>query len=221
MISESIFRFLSELKKNNNKAWFEGHKELFRICQQDFEKFVDRMIHEISAFDSTLGAPEAKSCIFRIYRDVRFSHNKDPYKPNFGAFLSPGGKNSGRAGYYIHVEPGGCFAAGGVYAPQPPALKAIRNEIYHKPEEFLKILNTPHFKRLFGEIAGDKLSRIPQGFPSEFKHAELISYKSYEILFPLEDKQCQRQGFSRELTGIFKTMKDYNHFLNQALEMAE
>jgi uncharacterized protein (TIGR02453 family) len=221
MVSDSIFRFLTELKKNNNKPWFDGHKDLFKHCMNDFEKFVASTITEVNTFDPSVGTPTPKDCIFRIYRDLRFSPNKEPYKPNFGAFLSPGGRKSSRAGYYIHIEPGGCFAGGGVYAPMSPALKAMRNEIYHKPDEFIKIINATHFKRLFGEIAGDKLTRIPQGFPADFQYPELISYKSYEILYPLEDKQCQRTSFSRELSGIFKTMKDYNNFLNHALEMAE
>ena len=124
-----------------------------------------------------------KDCVFRIYRDVRFSKNKDPYKTNMGAVFCKGGRKSRYAGYYLHIEPGQCFIAGGLHRPLPPQLKMIRNRIAGDYEELNSIINDKNFKAEFEIIFNDEsLKRIPQGFPKEHPAAELLKLKGYSAL---------------------------------------
>ena len=117
MITPTILEFLTLIKENNNREWFHENKALYNQAKNDFEVFVNLAINEISKFDKSIVSVDAKDCIFRIFRDVRFSKSKMPYKANFGAFIIKGGKKSPMAGYYIHVEPGNSFLAGGIYMP--------------------------------------------------------------------------------------------------------
>ena len=140
MINPVLFQFLRELKKNNNKEWFDANRSHYSALRKEFENFINLVIAEITVFDKTVAHTTAKASIFRINRDIRFSNDKLPYKTNFGAFIAKGGRKGINAGYYIHVEPGEGFLAGGIYMPSGPMLKAIRTEIYENIEEFKKIV---------------------------------------------------------------------------------
>ena len=120
MLQTSTLKFLKDLKKNNNKPWFEKHKSAYLEAKEDVEHFAEKVIEGLSKIDPDIAALQPKDCTFRIYRDVRFSRDKSPYKTNMGAYLSKGGKKSPLAGYYVHFEPGRCFAAGGLWMPMPP-----------------------------------------------------------------------------------------------------
>ena len=130
MNTKGILAFLNELAENNNREWFQANKPRYEEAKKEFENFVGQLIGEISKFDPQIKTVEAKNCLFRIYNDIRFAKNKAPYKTNFGASIAKGGKNGGYAGYYLHIENGASFVAGGVYMPQADKLKLIRKEIY-------------------------------------------------------------------------------------------
>jgi uncharacterized protein (TIGR02453 family) len=222
MISKEIFRFLQQLKKNNDKEWFDENRENYLKLKKEFEQFIDLVIAEISRFDKDAGQNTAKTSIFRINRDVRFSNDKSPYKTNFGAFVAKGGRKGINAGYYIHVEPGQCFLAGGIYMPSAPMLKAIREEIYENIDEFRKIIQAPAFVRHFGDRLGDdKLSSAPKGFPKDFPYIDYLKYKSYTVIKSEPDSLYHKADFIKEVRDVFTAMAPFNFFLNRAVEEVE
>ena len=156
--------------------------------------------------------------MFRINRDIRFSNDKSPYKTNFGGFIVPGGKKSGNAGYYIHIEPGNCFLAGGVHMPPPDKLKAVRTEIYENTEDFKKILNNKQFKNHFKELTNDdKLKTAPKGFPKDFEDIDLLRHKSYTVIKPIKDEIVKSDKFTDEIIDAFKTLQAFNNFINEGI----
>jgi uncharacterized protein (TIGR02453 family) len=212
-----IISFLKDLGKNNNREWFNKNKSRYLEAKEQFEAFVSTLIPEVEKFDKDVAHLLPKDCVFRIYNDTRFSKNKPPYKANMGAFLVKGGKNAGNAGYYFHIEPGGCFLGGGIYMPQPERLKLIRQEIYYNLDKFLSIINDKNFKKYFGEIDGEKTSRVPKDFPADFKGAEWLKLKSYTVLYPIKQEMLHEKDFSKKILSVFTNMTQLNHFLNTAV----
>jgi uncharacterized protein (TIGR02453 family) len=219
MISKDTFQFLQQLKKNNHKEWFDENRALYTSLRKEFENFINLVIGEISQFDKEASQTTAKASIFRINRDIRFSNDKLPYKTNFGAFMAKGGRKGANAGYYIHIEPGACFLAGGIYMPSGPMLKAIRNEIFENFDEFSSIIHKESFIRHFGhEFWGDKLITAPKGFPKDFRGIEYLKYKHYTLVKNEPDKIYISSGFINEIRDVFQAMVLFNNFLNRAVE---
>jgi uncharacterized protein (TIGR02453 family) len=222
MISKDTFRFLQQLKQHNDKSWMDENRENYLRQKKEFEQFIDLVISEVSKFDRDAAVNTAKTSIFRINRDIRFSNDKSPYKTNFGAFIAKGGKKGVNAGYYIHVEPGECFLAGGIYMPSGPMLKAIREEIFENIEEFLKIVQAPAFVKHFGDRLGDdKLSSAPKGFPKDFPYIDYLKYKSYTVIKNEPDSLYHKSDFIKEVKDVFMAMAPFNFFLNRAVEEVE
>ncbi|OYT17707.1 MAG: TIGR02453 family protein [Bacteroidetes bacterium 4572_77] len=211
-----MLQFLTSLSLNNNREWFEKHKGEYLEVKLQMEQLIQSLLNEIADFDPSIADQNPKKCLFRIYRDVRFSKNKQPYKTNFGGFIVPGGKKSGKAGYYLHIEPGKSFLAGGVYLPEAKILKAIRQEIQYHTQEFSDLINTPTFKQLFKEIYGEKLKRPPRDFPADFPQVELLKYKSYALVHYISDEQITSHDLVPYATNIFKEMKPFHDFLNRS-----
>ncbi len=214
----NIISFLSELTLNNNKEWFDANKERYLEAKQEMEELVQDVIGRVSEFDATIADQLAKKCVFRIYRDVRFSKNKEPYKNNMGGFIVPGGKKSGKAGYYLHLEPSNSFIAGGVYMPESTNLKKIRDEVLYNTKAFKSIIESDKFVEVFGQVEGEKLKRPPKGFPADFEDIELLKFKSYTVLHKVTDIQVNQVGFVNQVIEVFKVMKDFNYFLNEAMD---
>jgi uncharacterized protein (TIGR02453 family) len=214
---KTILEFLTQLKYNNNREWFADNKSLYENAKLEFEAFVNMLIGEIKAFDNSVDVNSAKECTFRIYKDVRFSKNKDPYKTNMGAYIASGGKKSEWAGYYMHVEPGASFAGGGLYCPQPDILKKVREDIFNHSETLKTIISNKSFKSAFPEIYGEQLKTVPKGFPKEFEDAELLKYKSYTVIKHLSDKDLIKSDILDNILSIFKTQKPFNSYLNNVL----
>jgi uncharacterized protein (TIGR02453 family) len=215
---EKSFTFLRLLQKNNNREWFNANKSLYDEAKQEFEHITELLIHEIASFDKGISGLVPKDCIFRIYRDVRFSADKSPYKTNFGAYLSKGGKKSFFAGYYLHLEPKESLLAGGIYMPPPNVLKVVRQEIYENIEEFKGIISEPSFVKHFGGFSGDKLRTAPKGFPKEFPDIDLLKYKNYTVLESLTDAELSKDNILLQLKEGFKVMYSLNKFLNNAIK---
>lgn len=221
MINPEIFKFLKELKKNNQKEWFDRNRLRYNTLRGEFEQLVNRVIAEISRFDRHSAQTTAAASMFRINRDIRFSGNKEPYKTNFGAFIAKGGRKGINAGYYIHIEPGECFLAGGIYMPSGPMLKAIRTEIYENLNEFRNIVTDSEFVRHFGnEMWGDRLITAPKGFPKDFDGLDYLKYKHYTIVKNEPDSLFMKQAFMSEITEVFNAMSGFNAFLNRAVDEA-
>ena len=212
-MQSSTLQFLRNLEKNNNREWFNENKTLYQEAQQDVISFVEKLIEEIADFDEEMGKLEAKKSVFRIYRDTRFSKDKTPYKTNFGAGLGMG-KGNKISGYYLHIEPGKSFLAGGVYKPEPSVLKTIRQEISAFGDEFKAILEQDEFRNYFrGLSVEDKLKKVPQGFEKDDKMAEYLKLKHFIVTHPISDEQLLSENAVKEFTKIFKAMKPLNDFL--------
>lgn len=214
-IQKSTLQFLADLKLNNDRNWFANNRKRYEEAKSNYETFIQEILNEIVKFDPIFRGLEAKSCIFRINRDTRFSHDKSVYKTNFGAFMVRGGKKNGDKfpGYYFHLEPGSCFVAGGSYIPPAPWLNAIREKIDGNAEALLKIVNSKEFRKYFGQLEGEKLKTAPKGYPKDHPHIELLKMKSYLAEMTISDKVVTSGECFDLVVGAFRAMKPLNDFL--------
>lgn len=220
-LTKTTLGFLADLKKNNDRDWFNDNKTRFTAAKDEFEVFVESVIAEIVTFDSSIAHHKAKDCIFRIYRDVRFSKDKSPYKAHFGAHITSAIKRSdihSKAGYYIHIGSGGSMLAGGAYLPQGDWLKGIRQEIAYNTDEFKKILNGADFKKYFGEMEGEQLKTAPRDYPKDHPEIELLKYKSFLASHKLTEKDMLSDGFVEHCGKVFKALYPFDQFLNEAVK---
>ena len=218
---EKTFSFLRQIKENNNREWYHANKSTYQDAKQEFEHFIELLIHESTNFDASLKGLTPKDCIFRIFRDVRFSKDKSPYKTNFGAFLVPGGRKSMHAGYYLHLEPGSSFIASGIYMPPSNILRAIRNDIFEHYEEYKSIINSSAIRSTFQEMGGEKLKSAPRGFPKDFEGIEDLKYKSYGLMNNQTDAEIMAPDSLETILNTFETAKPFVRFMNEAVEKAE
>ena len=218
MNGKNILRFLAELNENNNREWFTENKDKYQRAMGEFEQMVNYLIAHIAEFDKEIAGLEAKDCTFRIYRDVRFSHDKAPYKNHFGAYIcAGGGRKSERAGYYIHFQVGGCMFGGGLYCPLPPVLKAVRQSVYDNIEEYKEIVEEKNFAASFSEME-EKLKTIPRGFPKEFPDGEYLKNKHYVFSHQVPDSFFYTDDCVEKTLKVFKLMQPINKFLNYTVD---
>ncbi len=209
--------FLKKLKKNNNRDWFSRHKSEY----EDFVKLP--MQSMIAALKGPMEkvAPEfdvnPKRSMFRIYRDTRFSNDKTPYKTHVAAVFHLRGHWEESAGYYVHIEPGGIYAGGGIYMPDGDQLKKIRRAISDRAEEFSSVVESRKFKRLFGELEGSKLQRAPLGYPPDHPMIEWLKYKSFYTGVEWEERAASSPKFTGRLAGLYADLLPLIRFLNSAL----
>lgn len=217
-IEKSTFDFLKELRNNNNRDWFKSNKPRYEAAKDNVEEFIDKLIVRISKFDPSIAHHTGKSTMFRIYRDVRFSKDKSPYKLHFGAHLTAAAKKSeihSRAGYYVHIGPGETMLAGGAYMPDSPWLKAIRAQIADDPKAFKKIVNSKAFKDTFGSFEGEQLKTAPKGYPKDHPEIELLRYKSFLATHDCKDKEVLSKDFLTHAAKVFKVLYPFDVWLNQ------
>lgn len=221
MIEQSTFDFLRKLKKNNNREWFEKNKAHYLAAKENVEAVTNKIIEGLRSFDKRIAADlTAKDCVFRIYRDTRFAKDKKPYKTNMGASMNPGGRKSMAAGYYLHVEPGECFLAGGMYMPEPVSLGKVRQEIDYNFDEFKKILGQAAFKKNFGGLweEDDKLKTAPKGYAKDHPALEHLQHKHFIAVCDLKDADLTSKNFVKNATAIYKTLLPLNLFLTRATD---
>lgn len=217
MITKDILQFLGELKQNNTREWFTENKKKYEVANKSLLTLVEQFIPVVQGIDSTVGDLAAKDCIFRIYRDIRFAHDKTPYKTNMGAYFAMGGRKSVKAGYYLHLEPGGSMLAGGIWMPEADVLKKIRQEIYFNSAEFKTLLATKSFKDYFGVLSEDgKLKNPPKDFPKDFPDIELLKHKDFTMFYRIDDETVCSEDFPKVVSKVFEAMKPVNDFLNRA-----
>ena len=213
-----VLSFLEKLQLNNNREWFHSNKSLYDEAKKEFEDFIDLLIPAISKFDDSVKQMRAKDCIFRIFRDVRFSKDKSPYKTNFGAFIAKGGRKNHGPGYYFHIQPGECFLAGGVWMPEPEIMKKIRQEIYYNIDELKSILNNKKFLSYFSGIDDyDKQKTAPKEYPKDFPDIELLKNRSFTISHMLDEKILLSDELFGYTIAVYRIMLPYNAFLARAV----
>lgn len=218
---QAILSFLTSLKKNNNREWFEANKDKYLKAKTELETIVADLITELSKFDKAIARSDLKpnNCIFRIYKDVRFSKDKTPYKTNMGASINPGGKKSPIPGYYFHFEPGNCFVAGGVWQPEPENLQAIRQEIDYNAAPLLKLFKSKAFSKYFNGLDEiDILKFAPKGYDKEHKHLDLLRHKHFIVSYAIKDKDLANPKKPEPLMNPCKAMYPFLEYLRQAIE---
>jgi uncharacterized protein (TIGR02453 family) len=221
MLEPQTLKFLSQLKKNNNKPWFDAHRAQYEAARIDFSNFIQLLIEALQKSDTTITGITAKDSQFRINRDVRFSKDKRPYKDNFGAFIARGGKKSIFAGYYFHLAPGNSFIGGGLWHPEPANLKKVRQEIDYNWDEFQSILKNKNFKKTFGDLyKGDDLSlkRMPKGYAEDHPAMSYLKLQSLIAEQKIADEDLTKASLHKKALGAFQALQPLLNFINRSVE---
>ena len=216
---QKILDFLKALAENNNREWFAAHRNDYLEAKDTFEHLVEKLIPIVLEIDPSVGHLEIKDCTYRIYRDIRFSPDKRPYKTHMGAYINRRGKKSPYAGYYIHLDPThGSLWGEGLYCPDADTLRAVRMDIYDNIDEFL-VLNNSLEKSGFVLSREDSLKKIPAGFPRDFPHGEFLKMKHYDMYRPItDDVLCDENRLIEESRRAFAAMMPMNRFLNYTID---
>jgi uncharacterized protein (TIGR02453 family) len=213
-----IFEFLRELSGNNNREWFKENKERYDVLHRRFVGIVQELIYKIAAFDPEIAGLDAKNCIFRLYRDIRFSPDKTPYKIHFGAYMSGfGGRTSPYGGYYLHLQPEQSFLSGGVWCPSAEMLRKLRKDIYDNIEEFTGILNKKEFKALYGGLEGESLKRMPEGFPKDTPYEEILKHKYFVVSAEKPESFFYNDDWIEKAANDYEELFPFNRFLNYTI----
>lgn len=217
-MNAQIIEFLKELRQNNNREWFQENKDRYDVLRKAFIDEVQLLINQVALFDPEVAGLEAKDCLFRIYRDIRFSPDKTPYKVSFSAYIAQGGRASERGGYYIHLEPGNCLLSGGVWCPPSALLKKLRQDIYDHIDEFVAILEEPAFKTTYPLMEGEVLKRMPTGYPSDFKYGEILRHKDFSVASYKPDDFFLQPDWMEKSADCFRQLLPFNRFLNYTVD---
>lgn len=219
MISPKTLPFLLELGQNNNKPWFEANKGEYGEVKENFETFIADFLHQLSFEEADFGMLLPKDCIFRIYRDVRFSKNKAPYKNHLAAGINKGGKRVHVPGYYLHISPGASLFGGGIWRPEPDLLAKIRQEIDYNYAEFSEIVKQVNGTHFFDELVDEEaLSRPPKGYSDENPAINFIKMKSFIFSCSLSDGQVSASNFLSRLMDYYRILRPFNAFIERALD---
>jgi uncharacterized protein (TIGR02453 family) len=220
MIQQQTLDFLKDLVENNNREWFMDNKSRYDVARENVIDFTGDLIKLMHEVDPAISPDlDAKKCVMRIYRDIRFSKNKTPYKNNFGVSLPTTGTKLGGAEYYFQIQPGGkSFIAGGYWMPEANHLKAIRQEIDYNGNELATIIDEPGFVKLFGDFrAQDKLKTLPRDYTADNEHIELLKLKSFIAWHELKDKDVISPKAAENIAQVCSKIQPLNVFLRNAI----
>ncbi|RFC53256.1 DUF2461 domain-containing protein [Brumimicrobium aurantiacum] len=210
-IPKEAFNFLDKLQKNNNREWFNDNKAEFKEVEKKVKGFLNSLLEDIQQHDSI-----EKLKVFRIYRDVRFSKNKDPYKNNFGgAFMRT--KPELRGSYYLHIQKDNSFIATGFWAPEKEDLLRIRKEFETDAEEMRAILSDEKIKTIWGELEGDELKTAPKGFNKAHPDIDLIRKKQFVFTKQFSDKEVNSEDFKEKVNEAFIAIRPFFDYMSDVL----
>jgi uncharacterized protein (TIGR02453 family) len=221
MLEPQTLKFLTALKKNNNKPWFDSHRAAYEVAKIDFANFVQLVINDLQRTDPAIAGLMSKDCLFRINRDIRFSNDKTPYKSNMGASIKRGGRKSPFAGYYFHLEPGASFIGGGLWMPEAKALKALRQEVDYNWEEFTLILQNKEFKKTYSDLykgADQSLSTAPKGYEKDNPAMPYLKLKSFIAETSIADDELTKATLHKKTVSAFKALMPLLNFINRTVE---
>lgn len=214
-IHPQVFSFLSELRENNDRDWFNDHKEQYRQAHQHMIAFADALIDRLGQHDE-LEPVTGKKSLFRIYRDVRFSKDKSPYKVHFAGRMTRATRLR-RGGYYFHIKPGDTFIASGFWAPESADLRRIREEIAADDRPLRRLLADSGFRKYWGEIEGDELKTAPQGFPRDHAAIDLLRKKQFIAVRRFSDSEARDPGFADQIVASFKALRPFLDYMSEVL----
>ncbi|WP_293790202.1 DUF2461 domain-containing protein [uncultured Pedobacter sp.] len=219
MLKKETLQFIKNVAENNNREWFAANKQLYEAAKADVLALVTILIPELAKVDPLLSAEgDPKKSLLRIYRDVRFSKNKDPYKNNFGIWFSAKSRGGNEPGYYLHIQPGKSFLAGGYWMPEAPHLKLIRQEIDYNIDDFKEIVNGKDFKKNFKLGFDNALKNAPKGYDPADPNIEFLKLKSFEATQKIDDEEFLTPNLVNKLISSFKTVQPLVAFLRNAIE---
>ncbi|THU38380.1 DUF2461 domain-containing protein [Niastella caeni] len=214
-ITKSGFGFLQKLKKNNHRDWFNANKAIYQQELELVEHFAEALLRELNRHDE-IETPSGKKSLHRIYRDIRFSSDKTPYKTNWSGNFKRATKYR-RGGYYFHLEPGNSYIAGGFWAPNPQDLKRIRDDIAFDATPLRKILKQKTFTTTFGTLKGEQLKTAPKGFEGDHEAIDLLRYKQFLLIRHFSDKEVLSDSFLKEANQTFKNMRPFFDYMSEVL----
>ena len=218
---ESISRqmtFLKDIAANNSREWFTANRACYDEAKSEFEDICHRLIVSISAFDDTIPPLSPRDCMWRFYRDTRFSPDKSPYKRHFGCYVSAKGRKSYHGGYYFHLEPGAAMIAGGCWQLTTPLLNAVRETIVDRIDEFREIVEEPTFRKLFKTVTYDPLKVMPRGIDRNFEFPQYVKCRNYCVGHGLPDNFFNKLNWLDKVIKDFKTMKPFMDFINDVVD---
>ncbi len=224
MLTKESLQFLDDLKKNNNREWFQENKKRYEVFKKDYHQLVSDFLDAMKPLDASLELLEIKDCTFRINRDIRFSKDKSPYKSHLGVWMSAGAKGANRSGYYVHIEKGASFIAGGFYSPDADELKKVRKEIAFFYDDLQEILNDKNFKKEFGSLdinENNSLKSMPRGYEKDHPAIEFLKLKSFTATQPYDISEVTKKDFVKKMSEKLIALKPLNEFINRALETEE
>ncbi len=214
-INPSNLEFLKQLKKHNNRDWFNKHKDCYLKELKDLELFADDLLVMMNGHDK-IETPSGKKSLFRIYKDVRFSKDKKPYKTHWAGRFTRATKQL-RGGYYFHIEAGDSFAACGFWGPEPADLKRIRDEFAYDATPLRKILKSKNFIKTFGELEGDQVKTTPKGYDANSPAIDLLRYKQFYVMKRFKDKEVLSPNFAKTLSETFKAARPFLNYMSEVL----
>lgn len=214
-IKKESFDFLKQLSKNNNRDWFNAHKDKYIAAHEDMIHFADALLFEMNKHDK-IETSSGKESLFRIYRDVRFSNDKTPYSCRWSGGFKRATKKL-RGGYYFHIEPGNSFQAGGFWGPEPADLQRIRQDIALSQKEWKKLLANKTLVKTFGGITGEQLSSAPKGYAKDHPAIDLLRYKQYILKRIFTDKEVNSPDFVNKVNEGFKAMRPFLNYMSDVL----
>lgn len=224
MLTKESLQFLDDLKKNNNREWFQDQKKRYEIFKKDYHQLVSDFLDAMKPLDPSLELLEVKNCTFRINRDIRFSKDKSPYKAHLGVWMSSGAKGANRSGYYVHIEKGASFIAGGFYSPESEDLKKVRKEIAFFHDDLEAILADKNFKKEFGSLdinENNSLKSMPRGYEKDHPAIEFLKLKSFTATQKYDISEVTKKDFVAKMSQKLIALKPLNEFINRALDTDE
>lgn len=214
-----IISFLRSLRRHNDRVWFNENKERYLAVKAEVERLAERLIAGVAEFDPDAARLRPSDCLYRIYRDTRFSADKTPYKTHIGIYICPPyGKKSLRCGYYLHLEPDECLVAGGAWCPESNILKAIRQDIFDNVEEYLEITESPEFTKYYSRVGDNLLKTAPKGFPKDWEHIDLLKPRDYTAFSMLSAEDLEADDFVERVLERMKAVKPLNDFMNYTID---
>jgi len=214
-IQPSTLKFLEELAKNNDRDWFNNHKEEYTIGYDNMCDFVGQLLIEMNKHDQ-LENESAKKCLYRIYNDVRFSKDKSPFKTRFAAGIRRATKFK-RGGYYLNISPGNNYLACGFFNPNAEDLKRIRQDIEFNFEEWNAILNSANIQKNYGDLSGNKVLTAPRGFKKEHEAIDLIRHKQFILRHNFTDQEVISADFVKKVNEVFQSVRPFFDLMSEIL----
>ncbi|MCM1042482.1 MAG: DUF2461 domain-containing protein [Bacteroides sp.] len=215
-----VLDFLKRLSENNDRDWFNAHKDEYLQAKAKVETFVAWVLAGMQKFDRELALVDPRKCMYRIYRDIRFSNDKRPYKDYMGIFISKEGRHGSCSGYYIHLQPGQSFCGAGVYGLPPEKQKKVRDGIYFQSQALRNILQAPHMKKVYGGTMDEsaRMKVAPKGYDRDFPDMDLLKFRYYFVSRHLTDRQVSAPDFAAAVLENMRVAYPFNKFLNETLD---